>query len=592
MTCSLLNLHKIQKIGEISLILFLCTINLLSVSAQTSQFPPSPVVSGITFNFATLDERAPGSDNWAITWADDDHQYTTWGDGGGFGGSDDSGRVSLGFARVEGPKNSYQGINVWGGYNAENPPQFTGKSYGIISIDGEMWMWRCGDASGPSAYDFQELYKSTDHSATWVNQGVSFSKQSDFNDSFPLFYAITFCQFGKDYNNARDNYVYMYAPEAYANNNFDVQYPGQISLMRVDKSQLSNKAAYKFFAGLDQGGNPLWTSSLSNRKPAFEDSVNGVQRTSVSYNEGLGRYFLITQQISKNKNSNGHIGIYDAPEPWGPWTTVLFENAWTLGLQTYYRNVYWNFSNKWLSSDGKDFVLVYTGQGDEWGTIEGTFTVNDDPLPVGLTTFNAKADKNRVILNWTTESEINNLGFEIWRCTEENGQYHILSSYQNNPGLEGQGNSSLKHDYTYIDDGVVSGQTYWYKLYDVDYNGDRAEHGPLSIVMNENGLRSVSSEIPENFRLHPNYPNPFNPSTTLRFDISRLQDGAAIGSLTIFNALGQVTKELYEGKMIPGSFELQWDGTTRRNSEAPGGIYFARLTIEGYVKTIKMILIR
>ena len=75
---------------------------------------------------------------------------------------------------------------------------------------------------------------------------------------------------------------------------------------------------------------------------------------------------------------NGHIGIYEAPEPWGPWKTALCANAWRIGkhgrLQHGYKSVFWNFSNKWLGEDGRDFVMVYTGPShDQWGTLAPLF---------------------------------------------------------------------------------------------------------------------------------------------------------------------------------------------------------------------------
>ena len=150
--------------------------------------------------------------------------------------------------------------------------------------------------------------------------------------------------------------------------------------MRVHKDSMNLKAAYRFFTGFN-GNTPAWSTDPDQRTPVFSDPANGVMRTSVSYNPGIGRYLLITQQVSRLKSADGHIGIYDAPEPWGPWTTVLFDNAWDVGtnrkLQNESKTVYWNFSNKWLSQDGKDFVLVYTGDGeDNWGTVQGSFTVS------------------------------------------------------------------------------------------------------------------------------------------------------------------------------------------------------------------------
>ena len=87
-------------------------------TAPRSIYPASPVISGVSFDWSTHQRLAPGSDNWPITWADDDQQYTSWGDGGGFGGTNDDSRVSLGFGRVDGEKDSYQGANLWGGKDA------------------------------------------------------------------------------------------------------------------------------------------------------------------------------------------------------------------------------------------------------------------------------------------------------------------------------------------------------------------------------------------------------------------------------------------------------------------------------------------
>ena len=363
----------------------------LVATSLTAPYPPSPVIRNIEFDFSTIRTEAPFSDNWAITWADDGNQYTVWGDGGGFGGNQTDGRVTLGVARVEGDKDNYVGYNVWGGKDPENEATFGGKSYGIISIQGTLWMWRSGETSDAAIYDFQELYFSNDHGATWNLTNVQYD-QDDFTDSHG-FFAPTFLQFGQDYQGARDTYVYMYASEIHDNVNWEVQYPGEISMIRVRKQFISDPSQYAYFAGLDGDNFPTWTVDVDEREPVFEDPENGTMRVSVSYNEGLDRYFLITQQVSRNEDENGHIGIYDAPEPWGPWTTVLFENAWDVGLQQGFKDVYWNFSNKWLSADGRDFTMVYTGPShDAWGTVEGHFVLEGDPLPLLNADFDEDGD--------------------------------------------------------------------------------------------------------------------------------------------------------------------------------------------------------
>lgn len=350
-----------------SLLLTVLSIEMVHLGCSQPQapYPPSQKITGVSFDFSTHDQRAPGSDNWAITWADDDNQYTTWGDGGGFGGTNNEGRVSLGVARVEGAWKNYRGYNVWGGKDAENRATFRGKSYGIISIDGILYMWRSGAGSNETAYDFQRLYASRDHGASWS------PADWEFRESDSIF-VPTFLQFGRDYQGARDNYVYIYAPRI-KTKKWSVHKPGEIVLMRVPKASLMNRAAYEFFSGFTASGQPQWTADIKGLVPVFEDRKNGVMRTSVSYNSGLRRYFLITEHT---KRSRGNIGIYDAPEPWGPWTTVLFQTSFGRShIQT--NSFFWNFSNKWLSSDGRKFCLIFTGKdkNDSWNLVRGKFSI-------------------------------------------------------------------------------------------------------------------------------------------------------------------------------------------------------------------------
>jgi hypothetical protein len=319
---------------------------------------------------------APGSDNWPVTWADDNHQYTTWGDGGGFGGTNENGRVSLGFGRVEGDASAYTGVNLWGGFNAPVPAQFYGKSFGILGVGGNLYAWRCGEGSGVSAFKFQRLYISPDHGLTWNYTGLEFNP-THFGAT-KGFFCPSFLQYGKDYAGALDSYVYMYAPEN-VSNNWDMQKPGNISLFRAPKTALSDRGQYEFFAGLDGGGNPQWTSDILSRAPVFSDATNGVMLASVNYNAGLQRYFLITEHT---RRAVGDIAIYDGPAPWGPWTAVLVETGW--GAPAIEASTFiWNFSNKWTSVDGLNFVMVFSGRqsNDSWNTVAGSFSVSGGSPP-------------------------------------------------------------------------------------------------------------------------------------------------------------------------------------------------------------------
>lgn len=72
----------------------------------------------------------------------------------------------------------------------------------------------------------------------------------------------------------------------------------------------------------------------------------------VVYVPGIGRYLMTV-----NANSHGAWGIYDAPEPWGPWTTVFQTDQWDAG-DTYS----YVFPSKWISDDGRTLYLVFSGR--------------------------------------------------------------------------------------------------------------------------------------------------------------------------------------------------------------------------------------
>lgn len=336
---------------------------------KSSLAPPGqpPYETGhiqISFDESSIERQAIGSDNWAVTWADDGHQYAPWGDGGGFGGTNSEGRVSLGIARIEGDIDDFRGTNVWGGVNPENQAMFGGKSYGLLSVEGILYMW-VSPGSNIESFEESRLYASIDHARTWNRQEWAFTKTDKI-------ISPTFLQFGKDYANARDQFVYVYSPRLMDATELVIQKPGMIDLARVPKATILDRSSYRFFAGLDQHGNPQWSAAMSERLPVFTDPHGTGWSVSVSYNPGLKRYLLITEH---SKSMKGNIGIYASPEPWGPWTTVLHTTE-PAGLDTTF---FWNFSNKWLSEDGKEFVLIFTGvkQNDAWGTIKGVLTAHE-----------------------------------------------------------------------------------------------------------------------------------------------------------------------------------------------------------------------
>jgi hypothetical protein len=97
------------------------------------------------------------------------------------------------------------------------------------------------------------------------------------------------------------------------------------------------------------------------------------------------------------------------------------------------------------------------------------------------------------------------------------------------------------------------------------------------------GIEPINSIVPESYSLQQNYPNPFNPNTIIRFKIK----DSRFTTLKVFDILGREIATLVSEKLIPGTYEINWDGTNY-----PSGIYFCRLESKDFSYTIKMVLVK
>jgi hypothetical protein len=97
------------------------------------------------------------------------------------------------------------------------------------------------------------------------------------------------------------------------------------------------------------------------------------------------------------------------------------------------------------------------------------------------------------------------------------------------------------------------------------------------------GIMPISNLVPDKFNLHQNYPNPFNPSTKIRVDIAN----SGHVDLKVYDILGKEVAELVNQQLATGSYEVDWNA-----AEKPGGVYFYRLSSNGFTQTHKMILIK
>lgn len=311
-------------------------------------YPPSKVITGLAWDdeIVRLGGERTG-DNWPLTWGDDGLLYTSYADGNGF--SEGPINYTLAFATVSGvpPHHSardfHSDIDTPVGWGKQGI-----KASGLLMAGGVLYLWvRNYIVDGD--WRHSRLAQSTDHGRTWT------WAEWHFGDTFGC---PEFVQYGPDYAGARDEYAYVVSQSGDSAYEFD---PGVV-MARVPLGQVMERAAYEFYAGLDASGEPAWSVDLADRQFTFADA-RGVQRIGLTYNAGLGRYLLVSAHgDGQGSTHTPALGVFDAPEPWGPWTTVYDEDLWSSPPEVGRWMIHHKFPTAWMSADGRTLWLAFSGQ--------------------------------------------------------------------------------------------------------------------------------------------------------------------------------------------------------------------------------------
>jgi Fibronectin type III domain/Secretion system C-terminal sorting domain len=195
-------------------------------------------------------------------------------------------------------------------------------------------------------------------------------------------------------------------------------------------------------------------------------------------------------------------------------------------------------------------------------------------VPVELTSFTATVNENGVMLEWITATEINNMGFEVQRKT--NNVWQTLDF------VDGNGTTTEISYYNFTDDleGISFVGTISYRLKQIDYDG----------TFEYSDIVNVDVDFtPDEYSLSQNYPNPFNPSTTIKYSLPAESNVL----LSVYNLIGEKVDELSNGIQQAGTYNINWNV-----SDFASGIYYYRLDVnslsgdfsKSFVK--KMILVK
>jgi len=206
---------------------------------------------------------------------------------------------------------------------------------------------------------------------------------------------------------------------------------------------------------------------------------------------------------------------------------------------------------------------------------------SDVSLPVELTSFTADNTRaGEITLNWVTESEIENLGFILERRQASEGssqaEWIEITSYVTDESLRGQGSVTYRTEYNYTDKTVNAGETYDYRLADVSYTGEKVYH-----ALNVLGIKVT--ELPNKFALLPAYPNPFNPETVIRYQLSA--DANVL--LQVYDVSGRLVTTLVNKPQFAGCYSVKWTAKNHASGE-----YICKLSMGDYSITQKLVLIK
>ena len=245
----------------------------------------------------------------------------------------------------------------------------------------------------------------------------------------------------------------------------------------------------------------------------------------------------------------------------------------------------------WTWDDANVFERSSLGSGSvytNWTEItSGTGSpggANDNSLPVELSVFKSVYNNGMVKLYWLTDSEIENQGFIIERRsdTKDWGQ---LASFGKYPELLGQGSTTDQTEYTFTDKMVKVGETYEYRISDVDYQGDVTTHAAISVTV----LAKDENTKPGKLVLNKAYPNPFNPNVTLSFN---LEEAVNAVTLEVYDLNGTLVNTLSSGAHNAGIHTYSWQGTDGSGNMLSSGIYVVRLASAGHSQVQRITLLR
>jgi len=236
------------------------------------------------------------------------------------------------------------------------------------------------------------------------------------------------------------------------------------------------------------------------------------------------------------------------------------------------------------SSDGTSNTITATGPGSATVTVsatDGTDTSNELTITFSqqeaaeLAGFGGELVNDHVLVTWSTASQTNNAGWRLLRSVDGEN-YEAIGNF-----VQGAGTSDALLNYSLEDADLPSAEKVWYQLEQVDLDGSITRSNPVEVLL---GARMP---VPTEFSTGV-YPNPFNPSTTISYDLPN----DAFVSIVIYDAIGQEIRRLVSEQTSAGRYRVQWDALDGQGRAVGSGVYIAKVEAGSFSSSQKMLLLK
>jgi hypothetical protein len=229
-----------------------------------------------------------------------------------------------------------------------------------------------------------------------------------------------------------------------------------------------------------------------------------------------------------------------------------------------------------VTATGSGGATVDVTASDGTTTTSAVQLVFSEQVPVELSAFGGELLEDRVMLNWTTASQTNNMGWRVLRSTDSE-TFEVVSEL-----LPGAGTTDALLNYNFEDKELPSTEKIFYVLEQIDLDGTVHRSNPVEVLL---GARFLN--LPTEFATNV-YPNPFNPSTTISYDLP----SENLVSVVIYDALGQEVRHLVNAPHSAGRYSLQWDAKDELGHSVSSGVYIAKIKAGGFNASQKMLLLK